>query len=217
MKTLIAIPCMDQVPSMFCKSLLGMRSVGEAEYSFVLGTLIYDARNKLAEKAIKEGFDRVLWLDSDMTFDPDLQERMHKRLDEGYDYVTGLYITRKRPYKPTIYKELAIHDVDGALYPEAVCYIDYPYESFFEIAGSGLGCCMMSVKLIDKIYKKMGMPFSPVLGFGEDLSFNLRCRDVDAKMYCDSSIRATHIGYANVTEETFFWEKANSLGEIKDA
>ena len=216
MKTLIAIPCMDQTLTMFTKSLLGMRAVGECEYSFVMGSLIYDARNKLAEKAINEGFERVLWLDSDMIFEPDTQERLHARLDEGYDFVTGLYITRKRPYKPTIFKELAVHEVDGKYYPEAVYYLDYPYESFFEIAGCGLGCCMMTVDLLKKIQEKVGLPFSPVLGFGEDLSFNLRCMDQGVKMYCDSSIKAAHIGYTNITEETYFWERSNQLGEKKN-
>lgn len=214
MKTLVAIPCMDQVPAMFCKSLLGMRAVGEVEYSFTLGSLIYDARNKLADKAINEGFDRVLWLDSDMMFDIDTQERLHKRLDEGRDFVTGLYITRKRPYKPVIFKELAVHEIDGKLYPEAVTYSDYPYESVFEIAATGLGCTMMTVDLLREVKNKLGLPFSPVMGFGEDLSFALRCQDIGKKLWCDSSVKAAHIGYVNVTEETFFWERSQALGGV---
>lgn len=216
MRTLVAIPCMDQVPAMFCKSVLGMRAVGETEYSFTLGSLIYDARNKLAEKAINEGFDRVLWLDSDMMFETDMMERLHARMDEGYEFVTGLYITRKRPYKPVIFKELAVHEVDGKFYPEAVTYSDYPYESFFEIAATGLGCTMVTVRLLKAIHEKMGLPFSPVMGFGEDLSFAMRCHEMGVRMYCDSSIKATHIGYCNVTEDTFFWEKSQMLGEQKN-
>ena len=213
MKTLIAIPCMDQVPAMFAKSLLGMRAVGECEYAFVMGSLIYDARNKLANKAIEEGFDRILWLDSDMIFEPDTQERLHARLDEGYDMVSGLYMTRKRPYKPTIFKELAMHELeDGKMMPEAVCYLDYPYDSVFEIAACGFGCCLMKVDLVKEIRDRTGLPFSPVLGFGEDLSFCIRCMDVNRKVYCDSSVKAAHIGYCTVTEETFFWEKSQQLG-----
>ena len=84
MKTMIAVPCMDTVPTRFMTSLLAMRKVGEpCIHYFEMSSLIYDARNKIARAAIKEKCERVLWLDSDMEFEPDLMERLSARIDEG--------------------------------------------------------------------------------------------------------------------------------------
>ena len=71
-KTLIAIPCMDMVHTGFMRSLLGLHHPGAVRYSLTMSSLIYDARNSLAKQAVTEGYDRVLWLDSDMDFAPDL-------------------------------------------------------------------------------------------------------------------------------------------------
>ena len=103
MKTLIAIPCMDMIHTQFAASLLCMEKVGEIEIAFSRSSLIYDSRDKLAEKAIHEEFDRVLWLDSDMVFPPDTMKRMSARMDEGYEFISGLYFSRKIPIRPIIY------------------------------------------------------------------------------------------------------------------
>lgn len=212
MKTLVAIPCHEMVQAMFCKSLLGMRPVGETEYTFVMGSLIYDARNKIAEKAIKEGFDRTIWFDSDMVFQPDTIERIQARMDDGLNLVSGLYFSRKPPYNPVVYKELAMVEVSNGKIPDAVPYDDYPQEPF-EIAACGFGCCGVTVDLLKKVRDKFGLPFSPIMGFGEDLSFCLRLADLGIKMFCDPTIKAEHIGYCAISEEHFFWEKAQRLGE----
>ena len=71
MKYLVAIPCMDMMHTQFVCSLLSMPMFEQTEIAFGANSLIYDTRNQFAEKAIKNGFDRVLWLDSDMTFPRD--------------------------------------------------------------------------------------------------------------------------------------------------
>ena len=101
MKTLIAIPCMDQVPALFAQSLATMRMVGECQIAFQIGSLIYTSRDDLARYAMKEGFDYVLWLDSDMVFPEDFHERMLKTLTENnLDILSGIYYKRKPPYSP---------------------------------------------------------------------------------------------------------------------
>lgn len=198
MKTLIAIPCMDTVNSLFMRSLLNLKKTGEVEHALAIGSLIYDARNMLALKAMNEGFDRVLWLDSDMIFDPDLMERLNKRLDEGKDYVTGMYFTRKSPFEPVVYKSVGMRGDQPARIP----FGDYP-EGLFEIAGSGMGAVMVKASLLKQVTAKYGLPFSPILGFGEDLSFCLRVTEIGKKMWCDSTVKLGHVGYIAVTENTY--------------
>ena len=76
MKTVIAVPCMDMVPVEFCESLATLRKVGECQVAFHKGSLIYTARNSLLDTAVKAEADWMLWLDSDMVFNPDLLERL---------------------------------------------------------------------------------------------------------------------------------------------
>ena len=206
MKTMIAIPCMDMVHVAFMHSLLYLDKTGETSVVLESGSLIYDSRNKLLQRAIEAEVDRIFWLDSDMEFKPDTMTRLAADLDEGYDFVTGLYFKRRPPYSPVIYKECAVHQFDdGTLWPAAISYDDYPKDQIFEIDACGFGAVMMNVSAAKTLIDKLGkMPFMPVAGFGEDLSFCLRMKDVGIKMVCDSRVKLGHIGY-----RTFTGEKSN--------
>lgn len=48
MKTLIAVPCMDQLDVAFVESLTQMQTGGQAAVQFAAGSLVYDARNRLS-------------------------------------------------------------------------------------------------------------------------------------------------------------------------
>ena len=61
----------------------------------------------------------------------------------------------------------------------------------------------MNVSLIKKVQDKFGLPFSPILGFGEDLSFCARARQVGAEIYCDSRAKMGHVGLGVIGEETY--------------
>lgn len=205
MKTLIAIPCMDMVHTVFLKSLIGMKRIGASAFSISASSLVYDARNGLAKQAVTEGFDRILWLDSDMDFSPDLMEMLSADLDEGREFVSGLYFTRKAPIKPNIFESCGYyHDEEkDEVTPVAVNYFDYPKDQVFPVAACGFGGVMMTTDLVKRVADKFGMPFSPILGFGEDLSFCSRARQIGAELYCDSRVKMGHVGLGTITEETY--------------
>lgn len=205
MKTLIALPCMDMVHTVFMKSLMGMNRVGQTGFAFSCSSLVYDARNTLAKQAVTEGYDRVLWLDSDMDFEPDLLEKLSADMDEGRELVSGLYFKRKAPVKPVIYKEMGmLKDEKGdGMTPVAISYEDYPQDSIFPIAGCGFGGCLVTVDLIKRVGDKFGLPFSPIMGFGEDLSFCIRATELGAELFCDSRVKMGHVGLGTITEETY--------------
>lgn len=206
MKTLIAIPCMDMVHTTFMKSVLGLNRTGDCRFSITCSSLVYDARNTLAKQAVTEGFDRVLWLDSDMDFSPDLLSVLSADMDEGRELVSGLYFKRKAPIKPVVYKEVGYfhNEQEDTVTPIAVSYEDYPKDTIFPIAGCGFGGVLVSVDLINRVGEKFGLPFSPILGFGEDLSFCKRVSELGVEMYCDSRVKMGHVGLGTITEETYF-------------
>lgn len=204
MRTLVAVPCMDMVHSLFLKSILGMNVSGDVEFSLGLSSLIYDSRNRLAHKAVEDGFDRILWLDSDMLFAPDLFNRLSAWLDEGYEMMSGIYYTRKEPIKPVIYKSCClVKNENGDPVPDAKPYLDFPKDRPFEVAAHGFGAVMMTTKLVKDVADEFGLPFSPVLGFGEDLSFCMRVQQLGRKMFCDPAIKLGHIAYVPITEQIY--------------
>ncbi len=205
MKTMIAVPCMDMMPVPFVRSLLFLNKGAEDRVILSSGSLVYASRNQLLEKAIGYGFDRILWLDSDMDVPTFTMDMLHEDIDAGYEIVSGLYFGRRTPYKPIVYKECGIKDVeDGKKLPYAATYADYPKDALFECAAFGFGCVMMTVDAAKKIVAGLGkMPFMPVGGFGEDMSFCMRARHVGIQLWCDSRLKVGHVGYKTFDENDF--------------
>lgn len=210
MRTMIAIPCMDMVHTDFFRSCVGMEPVeGDVQWTTCQSSLIYDSRNKLADLAIQDGFDRILWLDSDMIFDRFLLRRLSEHLDQGREMVTGLYFSRKEPILPVIYRSMTteIH-ADGQV-PVVRHYTDYERDSLFPVAGCGFGAVMMTVDLLREVREQYPLPFFPDRGFGEDLIFCLRARAVGKTIWCDSSIKLGHVGF-KVYDESL-WRESQGI------
>lgn len=204
MRTLIAIPCLDTVCTEFLSSILNLQCVGDVGFKITQATLIYEARNLLSQQAVREGYDRIMWLDSDMVFHPDVMARLSKDMDEGREFVSGIYFGRNEPIRCTIFKNVEyrpVEDGDGEVLPVAEAYEDYPKDSIFEIGAAGFGCCMVTTRMVDRVAQKYGLPFSPLIGFGEDLSFCKRATELGAKLYCDSRIKLGHVKHTLVTED----------------
>ena len=197
-KILIAVPCMDMVSARFAQSLTTLKKVDDCIVSFIIGSLIYDSRNRLAEYAVRINADYILWLDSDMTFPPDVLERMMKVLDEHeeIDVLSGLYFRRAAPFTPVAFDVLET-DEKGELKFENMD--DVP-DGLREVAGCGFGCVLMKTDCLFDIAGQEGpVWFSPLANVGEDCAFCMRARKYGYKIYIDPSIEFGHMGYAAVT------------------
>lgn len=199
-KILIAVPCMDMVSARFAQSLTTLKKVGQCTVSFLMGSLVYDARNKLAGYAIDMEADYVLWLDSDMVFQPDTLERMINVLDEHpeVDILSGLYFRRGKPFTPVLYKKLELNAEGKTEWED---YVDIP-DGLFEIAGCGFGCVLMRADCLFDIAAKEGSGswFTPYLDAGEDCAFCIRARKNGYRIFCDSDIDLGHMAYTPVTK-----------------
>lgn len=199
MKTLIAIPCMDQVPAVFAQSLATLRKVGECSVAMQIGSLIYTSRNKLAQKAIEIEADYVLWLDSDMTFQPDLMEKMFDRLKKDkLDILTGLYFRRVHPYSPVLFDRF---DRDGDVFNWSE-FQELPEEPF-EVGGCGFGCVLMDAGVFLDVQGRFGNMFAPIANTGEDLAFCWRARECGYKIICDPDIVPGHFGHIIVNKDLY--------------
>lgn len=199
MKTLIVIPCMDSVPTQFCQSLAMLKKEGECAIAFQMSSLIYMARNELAMKAIKMGADYILWLDSDMVFEPDLMTRLFKTLEEkSADFVSGLYFKRFPPYEPVAYSTFDI--VDDEIKAEKMT--DVPKE-ITSVGGVGFGCVLMSTAMAMAVFDEYNTMFAPIGNVGEDIAFCYRAKTLGYEILLDPSIRCGHVGHYVVTEDLF--------------
>ena len=201
-KYLIAVPCLDNVPVAFVAALTALKRIGPTKHSFLSNSLVYDARNALAQEAIDTGADRILFIDSDMYFKPDMMERMAQDLDDGANVVSGIYFTRRFPTQPCIYKAV---DMTG----KTEVYTDYPKDKLFQIAGCGFGAVMMNTDVLKAVSNTHGKPFNPMPGIlGEDLAFCYRARDLGYKIFCDSRIKVGHVGTFVYTEYEWLAQEA---------
>lgn len=191
MKVFIAVPCMDTLSAKFAQCLVNLvnhKRDFDVEVGFHIGSLVYDSRNKLAERAINSDADYVLWLDSDMTFVPDTLDMMLDTLKtNNYEILTGMYFRRRPPFTPTLFEELRILPT-GTVTKE----FDEIPDEIFEVAGCGFGCVLMSRNVLWNVFCQNGNMFSPINGVGEDLSFCWRARRCGHKIYCDPTIALGH-------------------------
>lgn len=209
MRILIAVPCMDSVPSQFAQSLATLNKVEECVVAFQMGSLIYNSRNYLATAAVKMEADYVLWLDSDMVFSSDVLQRLWQDRDKG-DIITGVYYRRVEPYKPVLFSKLDIEN-DICQYEG---YDDFPQDKLFEVAGCGFGCVLTPTNIFVDVINKFGNMFSPIGGVGEDLSFCWRARQCGYKIVADPTIQLGHVGHY-VIDKGFYDVYAKAKGEKK--
>lgn len=198
MRTMIAVPCMDQVPALFTNSLASLQKVDECTLAMQIGSLIYDSRNQLAAKAIQMNYDYVFWLDSDMVFPTDTLVYMHKVMAENnLDILSGLYFRRRPPYSPVLFDKFEIDD-SGCHWTE---FEDIP-DSLFEIGACGFGCVLMKTSVLVGTYlDHNGQLFQPIMGVGEDCAFCWRARESGYKIWCDPKATLGHVGHMTVTKE----------------
>lgn len=191
MKTFIAIPSLATVPTKFMMSLACMKRIGDVEVANVEGSLVYHARNKLANQAIQAEADRVLWLDSDMVFGPNLLERMDAAMrEDNIDFLTALCFRRKPPYTPCIYDKLEKVN-DRVSFTQ---FLSIP-EGRFKVGGCGFAGVLIGTDVLMSVSAKFnGHMFDPIEGMGEDISFCWRARQCGYDIWCDSSITMGHVG-----------------------
>lgn len=212
MKVFIAVPSLDNVPALFCQSLALLQRAGDTMIGFEVGSLVYNARNNLARQAIKSEADWVLWLDSDMVFNPDFLQRMMKVCTENdIDFLTALCFRRKPPYTPCLFDRLDKVE-KGASY---TALLSVP-EGRFQVGGCGFAGVLMSTDVLISVSARFnGRMFDPMDGFGEDVAFCWRARQCGYDIWCDSDIEMGHVGQFISTRAVFESYQAQKEGAEK--
>ena len=203
-KILICVPSMDMVAAGFAQSLAMLQKGGnETAVMFQVGSLIYDARNKLAKEAIKMGADYTMWFDSDMIFQPDT---MIKLLEHNAPIVSGAYFRRCPPYHLVAFDKCNTQDREWSDLP-------LPTDTV-KCGGVGFGCVLIRTDVLFDVAAKFKTWFEPMNGFGEDLSFCWRARECGYDILLDPKVTCGHVGQI-VVNESFY--KAYSEGKENES
>lgn len=191
---MILVPAMDMMPTVTFMSFMGLDKPESAKTVSIIGTLVYDARNSLAEEAIKAEADLALWIDSDMAFEPDFYRKLKAAMDEsGADMVSAMCWRRKPPIELVQFEVLQRDEEHDAWNVRA---LSKPPEGIQEIDACGFGGVLMKVDLLRDMKQVFGVPFQPTDGLGEDLAFCARAKMLGAKIVCDGRVLMGHIGTA---------------------
>lgn len=159
MKLLIGVPTLDFVHVEFMRSLtrllIKLKNDGiNFDLDIESGTLVYFARDRIANKAINEGYTHVLWIDSDMVFREDILDDL---MFCGEKFVTGIYHARRKGYASTIFKCVDLTGVER--------FDEYPREPF-RIAGCGFGCVLVDTEVLKAVAMNNGTCFTPLKDLG---------------------------------------------------
>ena len=190
-RLLIAVPTTDYVHADFVKSLAKLQSeLGRRHVAYDVeiqsGTLVYFARNRLANKAINENYTHVLWLDSDMVFSEQIVEDL---MDVGKDMVCGAFVSRRPPYSPCIYTSIEKYNIEQVK--------DFGLRPF-RVDGCGFATVLTSVELLQAVTQKFGTCFQPTDYYGEDLAFCWRVKQLGREIWCEPTVRVGHIAHVPI-------------------
>ena len=191
MKLLVGVPTTDYVHAEFMKCLVELtgrliRNGVDADVMIIGGTLVYIARNRIAQHAINENYTHVLWLDSDMTFGPDIVEDLQFC---GKDIVCGAFIGRRPMYGPCVYS-----DISGVLMEKVKEWGTEP----FQVAGCGFATVLTKTEVLKEVKSRYGTCFNPTDKYGEDLAFCDRATKCGFEIWCEPTVRPGHIAHIPV-------------------
>lgn len=192
-KILVCIPSMDMVAAGFAQSLAMLKKGNhETAVMFQCGSLIYDARNKLATQSLKMGADYTMWFDSDMIFEPDT---MLKLLEHDAPIVSGAYFRRSPPYSLVAFDKC---DTENRVWSD----LPLPTDTV-KCGGVGFGCVLVKTDVLFDVAARFKTWFEPMNGFGEDLSFCWRARQCGYDILLDPSVSCGHVGQIVVNQDFY--------------
>ena len=153
---LIGTPCMSHVPVETLASYVTLNPTPGGRISLLSGSLVYKARNDMVVNAVNGGFDYIMWLDSDMVFEPDLVWKFLADMKDGErDYVSCIAFTRQFPCEPVVYRDIEWQELEtggvrcgGDAHDASICH--GTHQTTAHGAGRRWRCRMVS-DVIEKI------------------------------------------------------------------
>jgi hypothetical protein len=205
--TIILVPVGNSIDPGTEEALRELESRGYLVRRVYGYSAIDTARNQMASDALKEGFDELIWIDSDVVFRP---EDVEKLRSHPLPFVCGLYPKKNR-------KEFACRFLPG------VGQVTFGADGgLVEVLYCGFGFVLTRRTLFEKIQDQLQLPvcnekfgkplfpyFLPMIVedspgkwyLAEDYAFCERARRCGFRILADTTIRLWHVGRQAMTWE----------------
>lgn len=152
MKVLLWMPTIDgKIPVDTMLYLFSIQTKHELGVVFPARTPISLARNQIIDKAIREWYDYVRWLDDD---NPPLTPTMLDELLESWDDIVSALVPSRLRHKDWEYKR-CVYEQRDPITPKHLTIV--PTEKK-EIDTCGLWCCVTSVKCLSQVSQNFPAP-----------------------------------------------------------
>lgn len=190
-KILIAVPTNRNIEATTFKSIydLVVPDGYETVFQFFWGYQVDQVRNLIADWAMRNGFDYVFSVDSDISFPPDTLVRM---LSHNVDIVSGVYIQR---IQGTHTIEIMRANQWGGV--SHVDWAEIKGQGLVPIDSCGFGCCLVKIE----VYKAIPYPhflyksaIDHANTISEDVYFCLQAKQRGFKLWCDTDVICDHTG-----------------------
>ena len=189
-KVLIAVPCFQTCEPEVMRDIYRLNIPDNVETSleFVLGYGVAQARNESARFALANGFDYILFVDSDVLVPKSLLEELLK-LDS--DIAAGWY-KRKREQQ---FAEVYVWETDEKKAMKKLTAEDISKLNTCEINACGFGCALVKTELFKKIpdYTWFNFVETSQTQITEDLNFCLKAAKAGAKIMLEPRLQCVHI------------------------
>ena len=186
-RILIAMPTAKNIEAETFRTIYNLKvpHYVELDFNYFYGYRIDQVRNLIAHHTIAEGYDYVLFVDSDMVL-PD--DTLLKMLNFNKEIVTGIYVQRRLDEKVT-----EVHGVDGHI-KDPEFFEDKPY---VEAQSTGFGCILIKTDVLREIgYPQFeyhhSIDFKDTLS--EDADFCNKAIKAGFKIYVLTDLHFGHIG-----------------------
>ena len=194
MSVLLCVPTYENIAPETFKSIYdldGNEIHGRPSFEFIRGYGCAQARNRCADKAIKLGFDYLMFVDSDIILPPDA---VNSLMSIDSDIAMGVYPRRNTS---TGQSEIFLQGTD--FLDENNLNLNFLPSSddsqVTEIKGGGMGCTLIKTSLI----KKMKYPWFKYVEYddgstlSEDNYFCWQAKEqADATIRCNLDVRCQH-------------------------
>ena len=189
MKILLGMPSVGMIPSKTVISLLATVERGKVDPMIVTGSLVYDSRDAIAQYAVENDYDYILYVDSDMVFSADDLKRL---LSHNADIVSGYYITRDGTNRPVVYKDVITRRRFPYRQPRLI--VDDTSTGYAPVSACGFGFALIKTSVVKCMGKKFKSLFEPFKGVGEDIAFCIRAKRCGYTVMCDFDVKLGHVG-----------------------
>jgi hypothetical protein len=158
----------------------------DAEVMIQQGCLLHKNREAVSLHAIKNKYDYLFFVDSDMCFASGVLQRL---IDDDKEIVGGNYFCRHLPPVSTV----KLEDDNGNL----IASDNELPKGLIKVHALGTGCLLIKVSILEKIPKPWfwyGDPDKPEEQCGEDLWFCRQAKKAGYEIWCDNTIQIGHCG-----------------------